>query len=67
MDVFEVSGEGNGPIDAFFNAIKGEKMDRFSFLDYSSHAITDGSLPDWELMRIMGSYSRPTSAGSMGR
>ena len=24
--VFEVSGEGNGPIDAFFNAIKGEKM-----------------------------------------
>ena len=41
--VFEVSGEGNGPIDAFFNAIRGEKIDRFSFLDYSSHAITDGS------------------------
>ena len=41
--VFEVSGEGNGPIDAFFNAIKGEKIDRFSFLDYASHAITDGS------------------------
>ena len=41
--VFEVSGQGNGPIDAFFNAIKGEKIDRFSFLDYSSHAITDGS------------------------
>ena len=41
--VFEVSGEGNGPIDAFFNAIKGEKIDRFTFLDYASHAITDGS------------------------
>ncbi len=41
--IFKVSGEGNGPIDAFFNAIKGEKMARFSFLDYSSHAITDGS------------------------
>ena len=25
------------------------------------------SLPDWLLMRIMGSYSRPTSAGSIGR
>ena len=41
--VFEVSGQGNGPIDAFFNAIRGEKMARFSFLDYASHAITDGS------------------------
>ena len=41
--IFKVSGDGNGPIDAFFNAIKGEKMARFSFLDYSSHAITDGS------------------------
>ena len=41
--VFEVSGEGNGPIDAFFNAIQGEKIDRFTFLDYASHAITDGS------------------------
>ena len=41
--IFEVSGEGNGPIDAFFNAIKEEKMARFSFLDYFSHAITDGS------------------------
>ena len=41
--IFEVSGEGNGPIDAFFNAIKDEKMSHFSFLDYASHAITDGS------------------------
>ena len=41
--VFEVAGEGNGPIDAFFNAIKDEKMAHFTFLDYKSHAITDGS------------------------
>ena len=41
--VFKVSGEGNGPIDAFFNAIKDEKMAHFTFLDYASHAITDGS------------------------
>jgi 2-isopropylmalate synthase len=41
--IFKVSGEGNGPIDAFFNAIKDEKMAQFTFLDYSSHAITDGS------------------------
>lgn len=41
--VFKVSGEGNGPIDAFFNAIKDEKMSHFTFLDYASHAITDGS------------------------
>ncbi len=41
--VFQVSGEGNGPIDAFFNAIHGQKMDRFTFVDYKEHAITDGS------------------------
>ena len=41
--IFEVSGEGNGPIDAFFNAIHGQKMDRFTFIDYKEHAISDGS------------------------
>ncbi len=41
--VFEVSGEGNGPIDAFFNAIRGQKMDRFTFVDYKEHAIRSGS------------------------
>ncbi len=40
---FEVTGEGNGPIDAFFNAIHGQKMDRFTFIDYKEHAISDGS------------------------
>ncbi len=41
--VFEVAGEGNGPIDAFFNAIRGQKMDRFKFVDYKEHAIRSGS------------------------
>ena len=41
--VFEVAGEGNGPIDAFFNAIHGQKMDRFTFVDYKEHAVSDGS------------------------
>ncbi|NLI53719.1 MAG: 2-isopropylmalate synthase [Clostridiales bacterium] len=41
--VFDVSGEGNGPIDAFFNAIRGQKMDRFTFVDYKEHAIRSGS------------------------
>ncbi len=41
--VFQVSGRGNGPIDAFFNAIHGQKMDRFTFVDYKEHAITKGS------------------------
>ncbi|MBQ3404582.1 MAG: 2-isopropylmalate synthase [Oscillospiraceae bacterium] len=41
--VFDVEGEGNGPIDAFFTAIRGQRMDRFEFINYSSHAISDGS------------------------
>ena len=41
--VFQVSGTGNGPIDAFFTAIHGQKMDRFTFVDYKEHAITKGS------------------------
>ena len=41
--IFEVTGEGNGPIDAFFNAIHGERMDRYEFIDYKEHAISTGS------------------------
>lgn len=41
--VFEVTGDGNGPIDAFFNAIRDERMNRFEFIDYSEHAISQGS------------------------
>lgn len=41
--VFQVHGSGNGPIDAFFNAIHGQKMDQFTFVDYKEHAISVGS------------------------
>ncbi|MCI8479138.1 MAG: 2-isopropylmalate synthase [Oscillospiraceae bacterium] len=41
--IFSVQGSGNGPIDAFFNAIHGQKIDRFTFVDYKEHAITRGS------------------------
>ncbi|MBM6937244.1 2-isopropylmalate synthase [Pseudoflavonifractor phocaeensis] len=41
--VFQVQGSGNGPIDAFFNAIHGQKMDHFTFVDYKEHAIKSGS------------------------
>jgi len=40
---FSVTGEGNGPIDAFFNAIHGRRIDRFTFVDYSEHAVSQGS------------------------
>lgn len=43
VTTFNVQGEGNGPIDAFFNAIKGEKMNMLNFVDYKSHALTVGS------------------------
>lgn len=41
--LFDVVGEGNGPIDAFFKSIRGQKMDRFTFVDYKEHAIKSGS------------------------
>ena len=40
--VFAV-GDGRNGKSTFFNAIQGEKMAHFTFLDYKSHAITDGS------------------------
>ena len=40
---FNISGDGNGPIDAFFNAIHGLEMDRYAFVDYKEHAINTGS------------------------
>ena len=40
---FHVEGDGNGPIDAFFNAIKNERMNRYEFIDYKEHAINRGS------------------------
>lgn len=42
-DEVAVKGEGNGPIDAFFNAISSVHIDGFEFVSYSEHAIGDGS------------------------
>jgi len=38
-----ISGEGNGPIDSFFNAIRNLDLGSFHFVDYSEHAISQGS------------------------
>lgn len=41
--VYDISGEGNGPINAFSNAVKNMKINDFKFESYSEHAITSGS------------------------
>ena len=38
-----VEGSGNGPIDAFFNALKRIGIDRYRFVSYHEHAISAGS------------------------
>lgn len=38
-----ITGTGNGPIDAFFNALKGVGINNYEFLSYSQHAISSGS------------------------
>jgi len=40
---YEISGEGNGPIDAFFNAVGNMRAGDFTFVAYSEHAISAGS------------------------
>lgn len=42
-DEVTLSGVGNGPIDAFFNAIKKFGLDKYEFISYSQHAISQGS------------------------
>ncbi len=39
----EIKGEGNGPIDAFFNAMKGIGIPAYRFVSYDEHALTSGS------------------------
>jgi 2-isopropylmalate synthase len=39
----EVSGEGNGPIDAFCNALRQDDNLSFSLLSYHEHALGEGS------------------------
>lgn len=38
-----ISGEGNGPIDSFFDAVRNLKIGDFKFESYSEHAISTGS------------------------
>ena len=38
-----ITGTGNGPIDAFFNALKGVGINNYDFMSYSQHAISSGS------------------------
>jgi len=40
---FDIEGSGNGPIDAFFNAVSNMKIAGFQFVSYSEHAISEGS------------------------
>ncbi len=42
----EIRGEGNGPINAFVNALKSQGWKDFSLTDYRSHAIGRGSATD---------------------
>ena len=39
----QISGKGNGPIDAFFSALHTIGFENYDFLSYSEHAITGGS------------------------
>ena len=39
---YEVDGIGNGPIDAFFKAIRKIGIKDFKFVSYSEHAISEG-------------------------
>ena len=39
----EVSGRGNGPIDAFFNALRALGLTEYEFVSYSEHAVSTGA------------------------
>ncbi len=39
----EVSGRGNGPIDAFFNALRVMGLSEYEFVTYSEHAVSAGA------------------------
>ena len=40
---FTIQGEGNGPIDAFVDALKKAFRVEFSFIDYHEHAVGRGA------------------------
>ena len=39
----EITGDGNGPIDAFFNALRQVGVTGYAFVDYSEHAVGAGA------------------------
>ena len=38
-----IKGQGNGPIDAFNNALKQKELKNYKFKNYYEHALSDGS------------------------
>ena len=40
---YELEGVGNGPIDAFFNAVRNLELADYRFVSYSEHAVSTGS------------------------
>jgi 2-isopropylmalate synthase len=40
---YKISGNGNGPIDAFFKAIKAMGIEDYSFVSYNEQAVSSGS------------------------
>lgn len=38
-----IKGSGNGPIDAFNNALKQKELKNYKFVNYHEHALSDGS------------------------
>ncbi len=41
--IVKLNAVGNGPIDAFFKALKPINMNKYKFVNYSQHAISEGS------------------------
>ena len=42
-ELLEISGKGNGPISAFFDALKGASASKYRFEAYSEHALSSGA------------------------
>jgi 2-isopropylmalate synthase len=42
-DTLEIAGDGNGPIDAFFHALRQVGVTGYQFVDYSEHAVGAGA------------------------
>ena len=42
-DDYIIKGAGNGPIDAFNNALKQKELKNYKFVNYHEHALSDGS------------------------